>query len=312
MINLAIVSRNWSVYETLFYRSPTLRKHYSLVYAGSKASHVVYKDAQVILGNPNIAKGYLQDCESLEWFQSTWAGNNGLQDFAAKGFIATGIKGVFAQQMSEYVMAYLLYFARNINGFEQAQQNKLWYALPRFSLQNKTLGILGLGDIGQAVARTALSFNMRVLGLAQSNKDLPNIECFLADDLHKMCEQCDYIVNFLPETPRTKGLCNNQFFNAMPANGIFINAGRGSVIDSPNTILHALRSGQLRAAVLDVFDHEPLPSDHPFYTEKNLYITNHTAAESQPQDVFAIFQANALKFSSGETLQYMHDFSTGY
>jgi phosphoglycerate dehydrogenase-like enzyme len=133
----------------------------------------------------------------------------------------------------------------------------------------------------------------------------------LSDKLN-FAPNCDVIVNLLPETQDTKGVCGHAFFEAMKSSAVFINAGRGSVLENDEAIIDALRSNAIHAAVLDVFADEPLNSEHPFYQLENCYITNHTAAVSNPQKVFSVFAQNLRRFIVSEPLQYQHNFLKGY
>lgn len=312
MIPLAIVSRNFKHYRNLFNQHSDLQNTYTLIHAGASPSHLALAKAQVILGNPNIAASYLPECKALKWFQSTWAGNNKLQSTANLNYTLTGVKDIFAAQMSEYVMAYLLYFARNIEAFNQLKKQATWANPQRSSLQGKTLGIMGLGNIGSSVAKVAQAFSMTVIGLAQTPKNLSDIQCFLPNDIQKFAHKCDYIVNLLPQTEQTKGLCDAAFFESMQSQSVFINAGRGNVIDKTTSLLGALEKGILKAAVLDVFEDEPLPANHPYYEHENIYITCHTAAVSQPVSIFAIFVKNAMKYKDQTDLDFVHNFDKGY
>lgn len=317
MKNIAIVSRKWKSYQTAFNQATDLHAHFNLVYAGADAPSTPQQslhdlDVKVIIGNPNIAASYIDQCPQLEWFQSSWAGNNSLQNCQSKHYTLTGVKGVFAQQMSEYVMAYLLYFARNIEGFNTLKQQHTWQQLERFSLGNKTLGILGLGNIGMSVAKTAQSFNMSVIGLRQNAGLANDITCYASHQKLAFAQQCDYILNLLPDTAQTNGFCDLAFFNSMRKGSVFINAGRGNAIDKPKSIIQVLENGHLKAAVLDVFETEPLPQQHPYYTTDNMYISCHTAAVSDPFAVFEVFHDNAKRYLNNEPLAFVHDFNTGY
>ncbi|MGB3725291.1 MAG: NAD(P)-dependent oxidoreductase, partial [Glaciecola sp.] len=196
------------------------------------------------------------------------------------------------------------------------QRTQTWQAAPYSSLAKKTLGILGMGNIGSGIADIAQQFNMNVVALSRRAKPASanqrHIMHFAPDQLLDMVKQCDFIVNLLPETPRTIGLCDADFFAAIKPGSVFINVGRGSVIGDYTDLQNALNTGGLRAAVLDVFEQEPLANNHPLYSQTGMYITNHTAAESLPIKVFEVFTNNAMRYAKGESLLYVHNFKTGY
>jgi phosphoglycerate dehydrogenase-like enzyme len=107
-------------------------------------------------------------------------------------------------------------------------------------------------------------------------------------------------------------VCDADFFDAMKPTAVFLNAGRGSLIKNDQVLIDALQQGKIKAAVLDVFTQEPLSGTHPFYHLKNCYLTNHTAAVSNPEAVCAVFLQNLERFVASQPLLYQHDFNKGY
>lgn len=312
MKNLVIISRHWQIYKARFEANNALQKHFQLTDAGEKTSALVLKHADVMIGEPDLTARCVLSCPKLEWLQSTWAGNNKLQALQKKDYRLSGVKGVFGLQMVEYVLSYLLYFTRRIEDFNELKRSQTWSQLPCSTLSNYSIGIMGFGSIGQELAQRLLQFGMTVNGLSRSNKNVPDINEYTYQELPLFLSRSDYVVNLLPETDITRGLCNRQFFTQMKKNSVFINAGRGSAIDCPESLIEALEKEWIKAAVLDVFEQEPLHSDHPYYTTKNLYMTCHTAAISNPQQVFDLFERNALRYVNDEPLLYQHDFTQGY
>ena len=214
--------------------------------------------------------------------------------------------------MQEFVFAYLLYFARNIDGFKQQQKTAFWGA-PHFSgLAKKTLGIMGVGDIGQAIAHTAKHFGMHTKGYSRTKQHCSNIDNYYASGQEQaFAKDCDYLFCLLPQTPATTGLVDQRFLTHLPKHAVFINAGRGSCIDD-DALIYALKKQQLKAAILDVFSHEPLPSKHPFWHLENIYITHHSAAISQPAQICPLFINNYQRFVQGLPLTNQLDFTQGY
>ena len=312
MKNLVIISRDWRIYQDRFKVSTKLQKHFCLLGASANPNEAHLAYAEVIIGEPDLTSLHIHKCPKLEWLQSTWAGNNKLQNLSKQNYVLTGVKGVFGLQMVEYVLSYLLYFTRRIEDFAQVKARNKWSQLPCKTLSEYEIGIMGLGNIGQEVASRLVNFNMKVNGLATSKKNIANVNEYTFEELPAFLERCDFVVNLLPETALTQGLCNRAFFSKMKPQSVFINAGRGSVIDSPNTIINALNTGQLKAAVLDVYEQEPLQPDHPYYLVDNLYMSFHTAAISDPQKVFDVFEINAKRYISAESLYYEHNFTKGY
>lgn len=272
------------------------------------------QQVSVLLADPDLAVHIIPECNNLQWCQSTWAGNAPLLALAKTNYKLTGVKGIFGKLMREYVFAHLLYFSRNIPTFQgnQHQRPPIWCGSERFPLTGKTLGILGAGDIAKSLIPVAQSFDMKLVGLTRSGAQQAGYErIYSVDELELFASQCDAVVNLMPDTPSTRGIIDQAFFRALPENALLINAGRGSAIVESD-LLWALDCGRLKAAVLDVFNVEPLPSDHAFWHHPNIMITAHTAAESSPEDVASIFCTNAKRFLNNEPLMYQFDFAKGY
>ncbi len=121
----------------------------------------------------------------------------------------------------------------------------------------------------------------------------------------------DYLVSVLPNTQGTRKIVNADLLNALPAHALFVNVGRGSTVDE-SALINALNQNKIAGAVLDVFEQEPLPKEHPFWTTKNLIMTFHTSAPSLPEDLAKIFIENYRIFLEGKQLKYQVDFERGY
>jgi len=310
MKNLLIYSRDASIYAECFERLQS--NQVNLLYAGLAPQPKTLVVTDIVLGEPDLISSIIAKHNNIQWVQSSWAGNNKLQNTPYHEYMLTGVKGVFASQMSEYVLAYMLYFQRNIEHFLALKHAKQWLQLPSQALQDKTVGIMGMGSIGQAVAKTLSGFGMQVRGLVSQSKQSKKMALFTSGQLSEFVQPCDYLVNLLPETKDTMGMCNEKFFADMKKGSIFINVGRGTVIDRPETLVNALESKHLSAAVLDVFEEEPLPASHIYFDTDNLHLSCHTAAVSDPKQVFAVFEENLDRFLNKQALLYQHDFSKGY
>jgi phosphoglycerate dehydrogenase-like enzyme len=270
-------------------------------------------DVDILLGDPTLLKGALASFPALAWVQSIWAGVEPLLDPSLRrDYILTNARGVFGGLMSEYVFAYLLAHERKILHLHQLQQQRHWDNSNLGTLRGKTIGLLGVGSIGAEVARAAKFFGMNVRGYTRSSGTCPHVdEFFHGDDLLKFANKLDYLVNILPNTPHTRKLINAKLLNALPAHAVFINVGRGAVVDEP-ALIDALSQNKLAAAVLDVFEQEPLPPDHPFWATPNLSMTFHTAAPSIPEDIAKLFIENYYLFHQDKPLKYQVNFDQGY
>ncbi len=271
-------------------------------------------DTQVLLADPDLAAEIVLECHSLRWLQSTWAGNAPLLNLAKTDYLLTGLKGVFGKLMREYVFAYLLQHARSVSDFNTNQRANppIWKAIPRFPLHGQTLGITGLGNIGEALIPVAHAFGMNVIGLSKSGKSVSGTEkMYTTEALVEFAQRSDHVVNLMPDTPATQNLLSYDFFRALKPYSVFINAGRGSAIHE-EALLTCLNKQCFKHAVLDVFKQEPLAPSHPFWHHPRVTVTSHTAAESQPSDVATVFLDNAMLFVSDRPLRYLLDFEKGY
>lgn len=308
---LTLVSRDAAHYQQIIsaYQLPELSVR---VFDNGAPFAPVLSDVQLVLGEPDRIAPHLQSMPAVQWVQSTWAGVTPLINHPRRDYRLTGVKGVFGQQMREYVFAYLLHYSRAVEHFQALKTRQSWQPVAPGTLAGKSLGILGVGSIGQAVAKTAKAFDMRVLGMSNRSRDCAHVDVYFdSSQCCDMASQCDYLVCLLPHTPDTERLVDASVLASLPNHAVLMNAGRGQVIDE-DALIAALNGGTLRAAVLDVFNTEPLPAEHPFWRLENLQITQHTAALSNPEEIAALFKRNYLAFMAGESLSGEVDFNQGY
>ena len=266
----------------------------------------------ILLAEPDLAAEILVSCSNLKWLQSTWAGVTPLVNMSHGDYVISGVKDIFGKQMREYVLAYMLYFSRNIGQFNQQKNTHQWSAPDTSHLYGKTLGIMGVGSIGQEVAKATKAFDMQVAGLTASSRNCPYVDKYFSiEEKHEFARDLDYLICLLPHTHATEGLIDTSLLAALPAHCVLINAGRGQVIDD-NALLAALKARRLKAAVLDVFDTEPLPPEHPYWHSEHVHITHHSAAISKVSDITGIFLDNYERFCAKEALNYEIDVSRGY
>ncbi|WKZ34530.1 MAG: D-2-hydroxyacid dehydrogenase [Anaerolineales bacterium] len=270
-------------------------------------------ECEIVLGAPSLISKELDKLPSLEWVQSTWAGVEPLLDPALRrDYVLTNARGVFGGLMSEFVFGYLLAHERKIFERAQAQRAKEWNRSITGTLRGKTIGLLGVGSIGAEVARTAKSFGMTVWGYTRGSEASEHVDkYFHGDELLQFAHGLDYLVSILPNTNKTRKIMDATLLSALPPHAIFINVGRGSAVDE-SALIRALENDKLAGAVLDVFEQEPLPKEHPFWTTKNLQMTFHTSAPSFPEDIAKVFIENYRLHVEGKPLKYQVDFERGY
>jgi phosphoglycerate dehydrogenase-like enzyme len=283
------------------------------IYDGTDSSESLIRAANIILGQPALVSEILERAEQLEWVQSSFAGIEPLcQPGLRTDYTLTGVKGVFGPLMSEYVFAYILALERNIFAMRANQKKSVWGEMPYRSLGGLTIGICGLGSIGRHIASTASYFNMKVLGLSRSAAQTPSVEMvFGLSEIDEFVSQLDYLVVVLPSTPETKGIISEAVLKNMRRSAVLINVGRGAAVDE-SALANALGEGRLRAAVLDVFNKEPLPEESPFWKLENAYVTPHNSAFTFPKEIVEIFCDNYRRYRSGKPLKFKIDFDRGY
>lgn len=269
--------------------------------------------ADIVIGEPKLTRAALASLSQLKWVQSVYAGVEPLVDPSQRrGYMLTNARSVFGESMSEYVFGYLLFLEQRMLERIEIQQTHQWQRNGPGRLRGKTIGLLGVGSIGAHLAATAKHFKMNVRGYTRSSETSAQVDkYFHGDELLKFADGLDYVVSVLPRIQETNKLVDESFLNALPAHAVLINVGRGNSVDEA-ALERALKTGKLAAAVLDVFEKEPVPPEHPFWETPNLYMTYHTSAISYPEDIVNVFVENYRLFIEGKPLNYLVDFEKGY
>jgi phosphoglycerate dehydrogenase-like enzyme len=308
---LLILSRHADDYRRLVEaaRLPDLQ-----VRSSSDIGHIAdASECDLAFGEPSLLAPVLPKLTALRWLQATWAGVDPLLDpKLRRDYVLTNARGVFGGLASEYVFAYLLAHERLLLQKYASQQAGQWDKTAPGSLRGKLIGIIGVGSIGAALAKTAKHFGMRVHGYTRASETCADVDkYFHGDQRLAFARDLDYIVTVAPNTSGTSQLVDAAFLAALPPRAVFVNPGRGSVVDEA-ALAAALREKRLAGAVLDVFQTEPLPSDHELWRAPNVLITSHTAALSHPVDIAPVFIENYGRLIRNEPLNYQVDFDRGY
>lgn len=271
------------------------------------------EDCEIVFGEPSLIREALPHLPRLKWIQSMWAGVEPLLNPALRrDYLLTNARDVFGGLMSEFVIGYLLAHERRIFQRLEAQKNRVWDESVTGTLDGKTIGLLGVGSIGAELARTAKFFGMTVHGYTRESENSKHVDkYFHGANLPDFASGLDYLVSVLPNTAETGKIVNADLLNALPSRAYFINAGRGQAVDEV-ALIEALAKNKIAGAALDVFQEEPLPKEHPFWTTPNLLMTFHTSAPSFPEDIAKIFIENYLLYIEGKPLKYRVDFEKGY
>jgi len=315
MHKLLILSRDGLQYRTLIEKAVLP----DLIFESTLSPEI-----DIVFGEPNLIKDALASLPDLIWVQANWAGVEPLLDpRLRRDYILTNARGVFGGLMSEYVFSYLLAHERRIFERAHAQVSKQWDSSTTGTLRGKTIGLLGVGSIGAEVARTAKFFGMTVRGYTRGSETSKHVDTYYhalpplpsgegrGEGLLEFANGLDYLISILPNTNDTRKIINTDLLNALPSHAIFINVGRGQAVDE-SALIEALNQNKIAGAVLDVFEQEPLPKEHPFWATPNLLMTFHTSAPSLPEDIAKLFIENYLLFNAGKSLMYQVDFERGY
>ncbi|OUV67783.1 MAG: hypothetical protein CBC82_01155 [Cellvibrionales bacterium TMED122] len=254
---------------------------------------------EVMVGAPPDLAAIIPRCLQLRWVQSTWAGIDAIAHFANETLQITPLKGVFGPAMTEYVMGWLLAIERNVISRASHAQ---WAPSLEPRIAGNRLGIMGTGGIGTAIAVTAKSYGLEVVGLNSDGRAVEGFTaCCRSAERLAFAEGLDYLVSVLPQTSQTDNLIDDGMLMRLNPRAIVINAGRGNAVVEADLIA-SLNAGHLRAAVLDVFREEPLPPNDPLWSTPGVYITSHTAGPTPDEAVAEVFQRNLKRYIAGEPL----------
>lgn len=312
MNRLLILDQEASRYERLI-KAAQLEKLSIRATSDVRVATMDFADRNIVFGEPALVAKFLPSATHLEWVQSSWSGLRPLlTPGTRRDYLLTGLKGVFGQIMAEYVLCHMLVHERRVFDRLNAQRAHRWDMRPPGTLRRKTVVVLGTGSIGSEVARFAALFGMRTVGVNRSGKQAGGFDKIVTSEhLGTVVADADYIVSILPHTPETTHLVDQRVLHSMKHDAVFINVGRSNVVDE-NMLADALNTGVIGGAVLDVFDEEPLPVDHPLWEARNTLITCHTSAIGIPEDIVPVFIENYLRFLRGEPLSYEVDVARGY
>ena len=269
--------------------------------------------AEIILADPDLIAAHLAGASSLIWLQATFAGIEPLLlDGHRSDYQLTRLKGIFGPQMAEYVLGHILAREHDIVGLRRDQERHRWNPRVPRKLSSLTLGILGAGDIGSAVASVAGQFGMTVWGLRTRDEPVDGVDqVFTREQMAPFLAGSDYLVDVLPSTPDTVGLLSGDRLKGCKPGAVLINIGRGDVIDEAS-LVRAVEAGWIAGAILDVFATEPLPADSPLWELEEVTVTPHVAASSFPADVIKIFGENLERHLSQRPLEHLVDWAKGY
>jgi glyoxylate/hydroxypyruvate reductase len=211
--------------------------------------------------------------------------------------------------MSEMVLAYVLDWHRQLFRYRLQQRASSWRRIEQRMAADRTIGLLGLGELGRDAARKLAALGFNVAGWSRRPRQIPGVNCFT--ELGAMLRDTDALVCLLPLTRETQGILNGRTFAMMRRGGCVINLARGGHV-LVQDLLAALDSGTLSHAYLDVFEHEPLPANDPLWQHPAVSLTPHIAALTEPRTAVPKIVANIERVRRGEAPQELVDLKAGY
>jgi len=276
-----------------FVRTPEQEARFTELVAG----------AEIVLGYPQEDPAQIawlvRTAPELRWVQATFAGAG--QQLSAAGLAREDVEritwtssvGIHITPLGEWALFGILALTKDLPRLEADKRARHWAHYPVDEVRGTTVLVVGLGEIGGEVARLAEAFGMNVLSTRRNE-----------GDLDELLPRADSVVVTLPLTGETRGMFDRRRLGLLKPGAIFVNIGRGPVVDE-EALIDALRSGHLRGAALDVYATEPLPADSPLWELDNVILSPHTAAQSihENERIVELFADNLRRYLAGEELR---------
>ena len=263
-----------------------------------------------------VPPGTLPAMPKLRWAQVMTAG---VEEWLAlpdlpQNLTLTCARGTHTESMPENIIGALFYVAKPYATAVENQKKGAWVRTVAQPLTGKTLGILGLGVIGQQVARIATTLGMRVIGTRRRPQPIPNVAKVVGPEAtREVLAEADFVLLLLPATPDTENFINAERLAMMKPTAWLFNFGRGHLIKDDDLIA-AVKGKKIAGAVLDVFRQEPLPAEHPFWQTEGIIVLPHIGGPHPQRDKFVarLFVENLGRFLDGRPLKEVVDRKTGY
>jgi phosphoglycerate dehydrogenase-like enzyme len=249
---------------------------------------------------------------SLRWVQLVSAGVDGYPEWLLEVPLVTTARGVTSEPIAEFVLAVLLAHAKRLPHLWIDRPDD-WQHTSLAMLRDSTLGLVGFGAIGQAIAAKAQALGMRVLAHRRTDSPLPIPNVERAETLQALFSRCDHVVLAAPATAESRHMIGDEVLAHAKEGLHLVNVSRGGLVDQ-DALLRALDSGRLAGATLDVTEPEPLPAGHPFYSHPKVKLSPHTSSISEwsSEALVRKFEQNVERFTRGETLGDIWEASRGY
>ena len=254
---------------------------------------------------PMITDQVVREAVNLKWVQALGTGVDNLVDLPSlrSDVIVTNLQGLHGAPMSEAAIMTMLALSRDLPRAIRNQVRHLWERWPVSLLDGKKVGIVGIGAIAETLAPKCKAMGMTVVGISSVQRTVVGFDrMYGRDEFIFAVRDLDYLVVLTPYSPATRNIVNAAIFSAMKPTSYFINLARGGVVDE-GELIQALENGQIAGAALDVFSHEPLPEDHPFWSMKNVIVTPHLGGfyDGYADRALPVVEENIRRFLAGDT-----------
>lgn len=251
-----------------------------------------------------LADHVFKEGKSLKWVQALGSGVDGIVDQPSlrDGVLVTNLHGLHGPPVSEAALGAMLALSRDLPRVVRNQARRAWDRFPARLLQDKTVGIFGIGVIAEALAPKCKAFGMRVVGISSAPRSVPGFDrMYRRDALVEAVRELDYLVLLTPHTPATHGVIDAKVLAAMKPTSYLVNLARGGVVDEP-ALIEALESRRIAGAALDVFAQEPLPPDHRFWDMEQVIVTPHLGGfcDVYVDHALPIVEENIRRFLAGD------------
>ncbi len=272
-------------------------------FANSKAA---ISDAEIVFTTGSgIPDSFLSAADELAWIQTVSSGIDGfdIPTLEDKGIILTNAAGINGEPVAEQTLGYMLMFERKIHQGYRQQLANTWERYEGGELLGKTVGIIGVGEIGSRVAELCSALGMEVLGVKRDVSEHPGVldEVHPPEELLRILPRSDYVVVACPLTEETRGLIGEKEFGAMKDDAVIINVARGEITDF-DSLTYAVQQHVIGGAAIDVYPTEPFPKDSPLWNLSNVIMTPHMAGSNpkKPERIADIFKRNYEAYQAGK------------
>lgn len=304
-MNILIFTRGQDSEAYKGYLTPEF-PHITFFTARDESEAVSFMDRIEILVALGFSDSLLKKAEHLKWVHAIITGTDAIERLPSvktrRDLILTSGRGIHGPQMSEMAIMLMLALNRGFPRLVRNQDRHIWERPLNPLLYRKKVLILGMGVVGESLARKCKAFEMTVIGLDPVKRKVDAVDHFYGmDRLHEAMGEADYVVDVASSTPENQKMLDAAAFARMKPTAFFLNLGRGDTVDE-EALLQVLKDRKIAGAALDVFQQEPLPPDHPFWELDNLIITPHVGgrADIYIQQAVGIFQENLRRYLRGE------------